>query len=494
MYMISMLSDFINKYKNYFLIIGLMFWLFRPTGNDFYIVFILLYSISIFINKPSLINNLQINLMAIKIIIYISLLLIITTLLMKFMSFGYHYLDLGYDHHLYINLIINNEYYNKIYNISGFGDHFSPSFVPFIYIFYVISATSFWLIIFKSISLIVFTILIMKLNKNFAPIILLSYFLFSTHNISAIYWEFDTTSLTPALVMIIYYSIIKSNWLVFWIAMIFSIGLKENAGVIWVCYGLYFVFIERKIKYGVIIAVTGFLYMVIVWYAVIPYFAQTSNHVASDINLFRDIPLKMRYVFLAYAPFFFLPFLNWRWLLFTVPALGINLIGKPTMYSGSFHYADIMTALIAVASLATLTEKYELIKTKLLNNKVLVLLPIILIVSIIPESPMQKFVRYFPNQKDRAAFFELHNFLKEHPTQKLAVSSNMSPLMDRANFEIFVADSYCDLNNTAEYIVLYEKTYRNQAHLDQCIKKIKSSQVWEKIDNYQYIDVYEVRT
>ena len=350
-----MLSALINKYKNYYLIAGLVLWIFRPSGTDFYIVFVLLYSLSILINKSSLIHNPPINIKAIKIIIYISLALITTTLFMKFMSFGYHYLDLGYDHHLSINLLINNEYFNKVYNISGFGDHFSPSFVSFIYFFYMISATSFWLVFLKCASLTIFTILLLKLNQKLAPIILLSYLLFSTHNISAIYWEFDTTSLMPALVMIIYYSIIKSNWLVFWIAMIFSIGLKENAGVIWVCYGLYFVFIERKINFGVLITGTGLLYMIIVWNVVIPFY---SNFVASDINLFRDIPLKMKYVFLSYAPFFFLPFLNWRWLLFTLPALGINLIGKPPMYSGSFHYADILTALIAIASIVTLTENF----------------------------------------------------------------------------------------------------------------------------------------
>ena len=483
-----------NKYKYYFLIAGLTLWLFRPTGNDFYIIFVLLYFISIFVNKPTLINDPPINIKLIKIIIYISLALIITTLFMKFMSFGYHYLDLGYHHHLIINFIRNNEYYNKVYNIHGFGDHFKPTHILLMSLFYMISATSFWLIFFKCVSVTIFTILLMKLNKKLGPIILLSFLLFSTHNISAFYWEYNPTNLTPALVIIIYYSIIKKNWLVFWITMIFSLGLKENAGVIWVCYGLYFIFIGKKIRFGSFIAGIGLLYMVVVWYIVIPFFAQSPNNIASDINLFRDIPLKIKYIFLAYAPFLFLPFLNWRWLLFTLPALGINLIGKPPMYSGSFHYADILTALIAVASLMTLTENYERIKTYLFENRMLVFFPIILIVSIIPESPMQKFVRYYPDEKDRAAFFELNKFLGEHPTQKLAVSSNISPLMDRANFEIIFDDSRCSLNNNAEYIVIFDQTYRDQVHLDQCIKNLKSSKLWKKVNKYQSIGVYELRS
>ena len=100
-----MLSALINKYKNYYLITGLTLWLFRPTGNDFYIIFVLLYFISIFVNKPTLINDPPINIKAIKIIIYISLALITTTLFMKFMSFGYHHMDLGLQHQLIINLV-----------------------------------------------------------------------------------------------------------------------------------------------------------------------------------------------------------------------------------------------------------------------------------------------------------------------------------------------------------------------------------------------------
>ena len=84
-----------NKYKNFYLIAGLTLWLFRPTGNDFYIIFILLYLISIFVNKPTLINDPPINIKAIKIIIYISLVLITTTLFMKIMSFGFKMIQVG---------------------------------------------------------------------------------------------------------------------------------------------------------------------------------------------------------------------------------------------------------------------------------------------------------------------------------------------------------------------------------------------------------------
>ena len=59
---------------------------------------------------------------------------------------------------------------------------------------------------------------------------------------------------------------------------------------------------------------------------------------------------------------------------------------------------------------------------------------------------------------------------------------------------IFVADSQCKINNNAEYIVYYDQTYRNQVHLDQCIKNLKSSKLWKKVNKYQSIGVYEVRS
>ena len=295
--------EFFTKIQNYLLLTTLISWIFRPTGSDIFLIFLFLYFISIFFSKQTIIDNPKFNLYLI-IIIFSSLALIVTTLFLKFASFGYHYLDLGYDHHLTINLLQNKEYYNKIYNISGFADHFSPSFIPFTYIFYKISASSFWLIFFKSTSIIIFSFLLLKLNKKLAPIILLSYLLFSKHNVSAINWEFDTTSLTPALILIIFFSIKKCNWLVFWISMVFTLGLKENSGVIWVCYGIYFIFIERQHKFGILLSGIGIIYMLIVWYEVIPFFAKTQNHIASDINFFRDIPLKIKYILMVYAPFF----------------------------------------------------------------------------------------------------------------------------------------------------------------------------------------------
>ena len=66
--------------------------------------------------------------------------------------------------------------------------------------------------------------------------------------------------------------------------------------------------------------------------------------------------------------------------------------------------------------------------------------------------------------------------------------------MDRANFEIIFDDSRCSLKNNAEYIVFFDQTYRDQVHLDQCIKKLKFSKLWKKVNKYENISVYKVST
>ncbi len=91
--------------------------------------------------------------------------------------------------------------------------------------------------------------------------------------------------------------------------MIFSIGLKQNAAVLLVCFGVYIVFIEKKIKFGIFLCSIGLLYMLLAFFVAIPFFSGLgSGALSSDINLFRDIPEKIRYIIMAYAPFFFLPF------------------------------------------------------------------------------------------------------------------------------------------------------------------------------------------
>ena len=92
------------------LTLGLAFWLLRPNGSDIYILFILSYTALSGINGPSF------SIKEAKILIYISLALITFTSFIKLYSFGYHYLDLGYEHHINTNLLINGEYYNKIYD------------------------------------------------------------------------------------------------------------------------------------------------------------------------------------------------------------------------------------------------------------------------------------------------------------------------------------------------------------------------------------------
>ncbi len=268
-------------------------------------------------------------------------------------------------------------------------------------------------------------------------------------------------------------------------------GLKENAGVIACGFGLVMMAQKKSIKYGIFLVFLSIFYMGFTWFYIIPYFADGNTFKASDINLIRDFPDKIKYFILAYLPFLFMPLINWKWFLLTIPAIGINLIGKPNMYSGNFHYNDILIPLILVASYHSIESKYTIMKRLFYKYKSVILIPVISIIFTLPESPVQKLVRYLPDSKDLNAFFEIRTFLSNNPKAHLGVSENISPLVDRGNITIFADDFRCELNNESEYIIIYEQTYRNQEHLKSCLKRIEESPLWIRKKEYQNIFIFQ---
>ena len=228
------------------------------------------------------------------------------------------------------------------------------------------------------------------------------------------------------------------------------------------------------------------------WYVVIPYLAQGSSFQASDISLFRDLDKKVEYVIFTYLPFMFLPLLNWRWLLFTGPPLGINLIGKSSMYSGYFHYADMLTAIVAIASLEVLMLNYEKISKILFKYKYLIIFPVVMISTSIPKSHMQKLIRYYPDDNKIEAVSNLEKFIETHSRETIEISSNISPLINHTDYHIIDEEFNCEIDDNVKFIVFYKFTYRNQTHLDECIANFEQNKNFNKLQNYKGISVYQV--
>ena len=217
-------------------------------------------------------------------------------------------------------------------------------------------------------------------------------------------------------------------------------------------------------------------------FLIIPSFLGSSQMIGgSGIFLFKDIPEKILYIFQTYLPFMFLPFLNWRWLLLTIPALGFNLIGKSEMYSGNFHYGDMLIPLITIATFENLQNYKEKILLVLEKNRILIGIPIVCILINVPASLSQVLIQYFPSEKDRVANGEIISFLRDNPGGKISISSNISPLIERGNIEIFSDGYRCRINTESKFIITYNKSFRDKEKLLSYINKIENNLLWKKI-------------
>ena len=66
-------------------------------------------------------------------------------------------------------------------------------------------------------------------------------------------------------------------------------------------------------------------------------------------------------------------------------------------------------------------------------------------------------------------------FLRKNPGEKISISSNISPLIERGNIEIFSDDYGCQFNTESKFIITYDKSFRDKEKLLNCIKKIENN-------------------
>ncbi len=84
------------------------------------------------------------------------------------------------------------------------------------------------------------------------------------------------------------------------------------------------------------------------------------------------------------------------------------------MYSGNFHYGDMLIPLAALATFENLQKYKEKIILILEKNRILISVPVVYILFNMPASLSQVLVQYFPSEKDRIATGEVISFLKEN--------------------------------------------------------------------------------
>ena len=473
-----------------FLFLSFLTFILRPNGSDLFILPLVIYLVLYLTEKRSL--NLKIN--KFLYLIWISLGVLFLGLVSRYFSFSFHHLDLGIYHNMIINLVTNGSYFDDMNQIHGFGIHFEPFFILIFYPLYSLFINSYWLILLKFLAVSSFFIIIYKkkiIDKDvffFGSIIMIC---LHPHYSSVLRWEFHLTNLSPFFIALAYIFYRDKNFTSVTIITLTAMTLKENAGVIAMGFGLLMITSRDSRIYGIILFSISLVYMPVARFLIVPYYLEDNQITASNIILFQGLTDKLIYSLLVYLPFLFLPLLNWRWFLLTIPALGINLIGKSEMYSGTFHYGDMLIPLAAIATFENLQKHKEKIFYILEKNRILICIPVVCILFNMPASLSQILIQYFPSEKDRIASSEIISFLRENPEEKISISSNISPLVERGNIEIFSDNYKCQINTESKFIITYDKSFRDREKLLSCINKIESNILWQKKSEFNHAIIYE---
>jgi len=83
------------------------------------------------------------------------------------------------------------------------------------------------------------------------------------------------------------------------------------------------------------------------------------------------------------------------------------------------------------------------------------------------------------------------SFLRENSEEKISISSNISPLIERGNIEIFSDDYRCQINTESKFIITYNKSFRDKEKLLNCINKIENNILWQKKSEFNHAIIYE---
>ena len=484
------LVNALHQQADIFLFLSILTFILRPNGSDLFLLPLGIYLVLYLTNKKS--RNLRIN--KFVYLIWLSLGILFLGLTSRYFSFSFHHLDLGIYHNMIINLVTNGSYFDDMNQIHGFGIHFEPLFIIIFYPLYSLLISSYWLILLKFLAVFSFFIIIYQkriIDKDiffFGSIIMIC---LHPHYISVLRWEFHLTNLSPFFIAAAYIFYHEKKFISVTIISLIAMTLKENAGVIAMGFGLLMITSKDSRLHGVILFSVSLIYMPIARFLIVPYYLENNQITASNIILFQGLSNKLIFSILVYLPFLFLPLLNWRWFLLTMPALGINLIGKPEMYSGNFHYGDMLIPLATLATFENLQKYKEKIILILEKNRILISVPVVCILFNMPASLSQMMVQYFPSEKDRIATGEVISFLKENSRGEISISSNISPLVERGNIEIFSDDYKCKTKIESKFIITYDKSFRDQDKLLDCINKIESNIFWKKRFDFKFALIFE---
>jgi uncharacterized membrane protein len=261
-------------------------------------------------------------------------------------------------------------------NMSRLAIHFDP-ILAFFAPFYLIIPSYKWLLIFQVLivalgSLAIFLLAnLITANKKISLFFSLIYLL--NYQITrAILFDFHAITLATTFFLMAFYFYHKKKFKIYYLLIFLSLLTKEHVGLFLFVLGLFYIFILKDKKNGLITCFLGLSFFLLINFLVIPYFRQ-NEHFA--LNYYKNIKEnfnilekeKINYLKRLYLPFFYSFFSPA--IILTLPELLINLLSKnKNMISYYFHYQSLILAALFYSLILGYKNFNKLVKNNLIKK------------------------------------------------------------------------------------------------------------------------------
>lgn len=280
----------------------------------------------------------------------------------EYFSISYNMHDTGNFAHVIFNVSSGRGFYSYTLQIPAWTDHFTPNLALFVPLFWL-KTTILWLPFVRWIAYLSCLPILWEISKFYLHdkryrYLVLFLWLINYPLLKVLTFEFQPSSIALPFLLLAFYLYLKKYYLLFTLNLFWLLGFKEHMALSWLSIGTWLFFFEKEKKLGAFITIGGLIAGLLIVYVLMPYLSGgIPTHHLGKFGPFELIPQKIIFIFLILLSVGFLPFLNFKTLLFLFPAFGISLVSKVhSMVTINYHYHDLPITIVFMAVIIALSE------------------------------------------------------------------------------------------------------------------------------------------
>ena len=376
-------------------------------------------------------------LLGMSIVIYAALFSYLSIL--RLLSFGSHYYDLGIMNQVVYNtsrgrfLELTNPH--VLSNTSRLAIHFDP-ILAFFAPFYKLWNTPQVLLIGQSVAIALGALGLYLISKRYlnkwesllVSLIYLAYPLLHYVNM----FDFHGVALSITFLIYAFYFLTsdeESNLFWGWIFIILSWLTKENVFLVTMLLGIYIYFKTKRKKLGLYLSIISALLFILIIFFIIPYFADGNGHFASSYytfsvgeNIKRLFRLRsINYLNEILYPLLYFPLFTPLILLISLPQFLLNLLSSnPLMAEFYFHYTSLIIPFVFISFIYSLYKIKKVLPFKT-NGLSILLLGIILLINLKASDKQVK--KYFARRINWKKLRVIQELQEKYSNDNLTISS-----------------------------------------------------------------------